>query len=1079
MDSVVLPELPATDSIPTNVIRPPELTPLPIPRPASPNWPRVRGYEVHSIIGAGGMGVVYKARHRNLGRTVALKMLRGTTLADPDVYSRFKAEAEAVARLQHPNIIQVFEFGTVDPAVGEIHPSPFMSLEFVEGGSLTRYTDRPQSPRFAAEMVEKLARAVHSAHRLGVVHRDLKPANVLLTTEGEPKIADFGVAKQLGAERDAGGRFMTQAGTVLGTPEYMAPEQAAGNAPTEALDIYALGVILYHLLTARVPFQGATPAETMTLAQLQDPVSPRRLQPTLPRDLETICLKCLEKEPGKRYGSAAALADDLRRFLGGQTIQARRVRDVEKALRWCRRNPLAAACLAGVIGTFLVAFALVFWSYLRVETALHQEAQQRHAAERKEKAERWERYRANIVATASALQVHNVGSARGTLEDTPEEYRNWEWRHFHSRLDLAQQVLRHDEGTVSGTAITPDGRRAVQVYHEGFAQVWDTAECKKLGRFQLGTAVVQALPTPDGKTLVCAMKDGTLELVAIDTRRQRAVLRGHDIPPHTVLFTADSARIITGSSDDTVRVWDCDSGQLLRVLHPPSGLGGARICPKGHRMVTSSRRCAAVQLWNLDTGAIIAHLPGHESGLREIGFSPEGDRVATVTSFPGNELRLWNVATGELIRELGRHTNTVTQIAFNGDGTRIASCSMDQTIGLWDGTTGKPIAVLKGHNGQVTWVAFNPDGNQLVSGSQDHTVRLWDAVHGTPLAVLNGHTASVYPVAYTADGSQIVSASLDGTIRLWDAQLKDGNGLLRGHKSFVYSVAFHPDGERVASASWDGTVRIWEATTGQQKALLNHGANTIVTAVAFHPNGNLLATRIRGAIVLWDLSSGQELHRWHSHSDHWRDTRLAFSPRGDLLASGCQGGVVRLWDVETRAEAAVLRGHRDEVRDVAFSPDGRWLASVGDVSDRTIRIWDVATKTQVQVLTGHKDCIYAVAFSPDGTRLASSSVDGTARLWDPATWTEITTLKHGTNVYGLAFTPDGTRLACACADNSIRFWDVATHQSVAELRGHGNYVHALAFSPDGTRLASASGDCLVRIWDTMRPQNRARGRQGQ
>ena len=1084
----VPPELPTSDSAATLVISPSCFLPL---HPSGLNWPRVRGYEILSVIGCGGMGIVYKARHRDLHRTVALKMLRGAALTDPEFHERFHVEAEAVARLQHPNIIQVFEIGTVEPLVGEVHPSPFIALEFVDGGSLSRHTDRPQTQKYAAEMVEKLARAVHSAHRLGVVHRDLKPANVLLTHAGEPKIADFGLAKQLGAERDAGGRFHTQAGTVVGTPEYMAPEQATGAPPTPAVDVYALGVILYELLTARVPFHAASPVETMNLLLRQEPVSPRQLQPGLPRDLETICLKCLEKEPGKRYASAQALADDLRRFLDGRAILARRVSGIEKAVRWCRRNPLAAASLAGVVGIFLAAFLLVSRSYIHAEAAFHNAEHQREEAVKKEKAERWERYRANIVATASAFQVYNVGSARLMLEDAPEEHRNWEWRHFQSRLDLAQNVLRADDAEVTSMSIAPNGDRAALFGTGGFARVWDTTDGKEvrtfrnIPEFQVATLATLsqrftlsqgATLSPDGKTIAYRPNVQTIVLWDIETARVRATLRGHDQGIYTMQFTADASRVVS-ADNQTVRVWDAATGQALRVFRPyQSGLSAMDISPDGSRVITEDRIHNAVRLWRLDTGGEIATLAGHEHGLQGVCFNQRGTRVVTNHRFPKNEMKLWNATTGQLIGVLGRHSNKVTGTAFNSDGTRFASCSLDQTVRLWDGVTGQLIATLKGHNGRVNCVAFSPNGKQLVSGSEDHTVRLWDVADGAPLAVLNGHAASVDSVAYSTDGSRITSAAGDGTIRFWDARMGECNGILRGHTSFVYSVALHPDGERVASAGWDGTVRIWDATTGRQTSLLNHGENTIVSSVAIHPAGRLLATRTREFICLWDVESGQELQRWSAPFDIWRDSRLAFSPKGDLLASGCQGGEVRLWDVDTRKEAAVLRGHKDLVCDVTFSPDGKRLATAGGVFDKTIRIWDVAKKEQVQVLEGHKDCVYSLAFSRDGKLLASGSTDGTARLWDAETWREIAMLKHGSNVYGLAFTPDGTRLACACADNSIRLWDMAIYQEVAELRGHKAYVHSIAFSFDGSRLVSGSGDFTVRVWDTVRPQVRARER---
>ena len=1068
-----IPTPPAAESATTLVIPRSGFVPSPVAKHLNPGWPRIRGYEILSVIGSGGMAIVYKALHRDLRRTVAIKMLRGADLADAEYRERFQAEAEAVARLQHPNIIQVFEIGVVESQAGEQQPGPFIALEFVEGGCLNRLTGRPQPPRHAAEMVERLACAVHSAHRLGVVHRDLKPANVLLTREGEPKIADFGLAKQLGSERDAGGRFLTNAGTAVGTPEYMAPEQARGDAPTPAIDIYALGVILYELLTARMPFHGETPIETMDLLQRQEPVSPSQFQPGLPRDLETICLKCLEKDPARRYATADDLAHDLRNFLDNRAIRARRLTRVEKLARWCRHNPLVAISLAGVVGVFLTAFVLVSRSYWRAEAAWREEALQRQEAQRKEQAERWERYRADIVATASALQVYNVSTAQRTLEDAPAQYRNWEWRHYRSRLDLAQRVLRPDLVRGGVTAVARDGSRAVLINVDGYSRAWDTTDGHAAENFRKVTCPhLFPVLSPDGKLLAYAADDNSIVVRDIDTDHVRTVLRGHGDRAHTIHFSADSTRLFTASNDLTMRVWDLATGCALRVLRPfKSALAGGRFSPDGRRVVATDK--TTVCLFDGETGDNIATLHGHEERLQGIWYDRCGDRFVTNEGYPSHRLRLWNAATGKLIRELGRHKNTVTQVEFNADGTRIASSSMDQMLGLWDGLTGEPIATLKGHNGRVNCLAFSPDGTQLVSASEDRTARLWDAVAGAPVAVLNGDTDSITSISFSADGSRIVSVSLN-SVRFWDVKSVANNGILKGHTSYAYHAAFHPDGKRVASVGWDGTLRIWDATTGEQKLVLDHGADRIISSVAIHPDGRTVATRARGAVYLWDLETGRLLHRWSTSSDTWRDTRLAFSPNGELLASGRPDGDVCLWDVNSRKEAALLRGHRDLVGDVAFSPNGRWLASAGSINDKTVRIWDVAKKEQVRILDRHMDWVYALAFSADGSLLASGSVDGAVRLWDTEKWEEVGVLKHSAKVYGLAFSPDGTRIACSCADTAIHFWDVAKRQPVAELRGHGDYVHAIAFSPDGTRLASASGDMNIRIWDTVRPQDRQR-----
>jgi eukaryotic-like serine/threonine-protein kinase len=1067
------PPNPPRDSPATRVVPQFRFVPKPIAFPSEPGLPSVQGYEILSIIGSGGMGIVYKARHRVLQRTVALKTLQGAALADPEFRQRLHAEAEAVARLQHPNIIQVFEIGAVDAQAGELHPSPFIALEFVDGGSLAARTYTPQSPRYAARMVENLARAVHAAHQVGVVHRDLKPANVLLTSEGEPKVADFGVAKQLGGERDARGRFVTRAGTVIGTPEYMAPEQVAGEAPGPAIDIHALGVILYELLTGRVPFQAATAEQTMYLVLTQEPVSPRQLQPTLPRDLDTICLKCLEKAPGQRYESAEALADDLACWTKGLPIRARPIGAVEGTARWARRNPAVAALSAAVVLVALAGLTGIVWKWR--EAQAHAEAADTAAAEARDnaRAERWQRYRTNIVAASIALQSNKVGTARHALENAPEEHRNWEWRHFQHQVDTAKYVLRWPDAVVTKVVITPGGAFVALRDVDNSARVWDVLGRKVVRTFPSARGLANMEFSPDGKTLAFPAPDDSCILQDVATDRM-GVLRGHEKRAFTFRFSLDATRLATLSYDGTCRAWDAVTGkQLLVVGGNEPNITHLDLSADGRRLAEGSN--GEVRVWDVATGRQTALLRGHEHGVSGTVFNRQADRLLTAEGYPGNTVRLWDVATGQQLAVMRGHGNQLKSMAFSPDNTRIATSALDGTARLWDAAGGNPQATLQGHKGWVYRVAFSPDGKRLLTASQDHTVRIWDGFTGEPLAVLRGHAGEVYDAAYTADGAFIVSASRDGTVRVWDAQAEERNGVLRGHTNFVYGVAFHPDGERAASAGWDGTIRIWDATTGMQKALLNQGEKTIVTSVAFHPAGRLLASIGRdSALRLWDVAAGEEVQRWNVATDGWRDTRLAFSRQGDLLAAGSRDGVVHLWDVNRRVEVAALRGHRDVIRDVAFSPDGRWLASAGDGEERIIRIWDVARQAQVQVLEGHTSGVYALAFDDEGRLLASGSTDGTVRLWDAATWREVAVLKHGANVYGVAFTPDGTRLASACADNTIRFWDVGSHEEVAELTGHEAYVHAIAFSRDGARLISGSGDFTVRIWDSVPPLDRAR-----
>jgi serine/threonine-protein kinase len=367
-------------------------------------WPPVPGYEITGELGRGGMAIVYKARQASLQRWVALKMLRSEIGAEDAALARFEREGQALAALQHPHVVQIHE-------VGQYDGRPYVALEYLDGGTLAAASAAtPQPPQAAARLVTTLARAVHGAHERGVVHRDLKPANVLLTADGTPKIADFGLARLVGA----GQTGQTPTGAVLGTPGYMAPEQATatGDEVGVPADVYALGAILYELLTGRAPFVGETPLETLQLVCTQDPLSPGRLRPGLPRDLETICLHCLHKEPGKRYRSARLLAEDLERFLAGEPIRARPVSTWERALKWARRRP-AAAALVAVSGTALVVVAtLIVVSNTRLR-------EQRNLAEAKRAEASAQRGRALALLRTARDAVERMTAAPDRLAPAP------------------------------------------------------------------------------------------------------------------------------------------------------------------------------------------------------------------------------------------------------------------------------------------------------------------------------------------------------------------------------------------------------------------------------------------------------------------------------------------------------------------------------------------------------------------------------------------------------------------------------------------------------------------------------------
>jgi WD40 repeat protein/serine/threonine protein kinase len=974
--------------------------------PAAGGGEVIPGYEVLGELGRGGMGVVYKARQLRLRRLVALKMILAGVHAGADDRQRFLREAEAVAHLQHPNVIQIYE-------IGEHKGLPYLSLEFCAGGSLaSRLHGAPLPAREAAQLIETLARAMHAAHQQQIIHRDLKPANILLTADGRPKITDFGLAKKL----DEHGQ--TRTGDVMGTPSYMAPEQASGQAADvgPATDIYALGALLYELITGRAPFRAATPLDTLRQVVNDDPVPPSRLQPRTPRDLETVCLKCLQKEPRKRYASALELADDLLLFRTGESIRARPVSPWERGVKWARQRPAVAALLALIALTTVLGFAGVTWQWRQAEE------ERRRKADALEEAERLLYFNRIALADREWLTNHTA-RVDDVLDRCPPRLRRWEWNYLH-------HLCHGDVLTLPGSAavaFSPDGRRLASA--EGDA--------------------VHLRDAADGRDLL--------------------VLRGHTSRVKGVAFSGDGRRVASSGDDDTVRVWDADTGaELLTCPGLPDGLGPVAFSPDGRLLAAAAD--SQILLRDAATGQPVRTLAGHTGPVTGLAFAPDGVLLASASW--DQTVRLWDVAAGQEAGTLRGHTGKVTGVAFSPDGKRVVSSAEDESIRLWDVAGRREERSLLGQGGKVTALALSPDGELLASAGgealQPGEVKVWDLLTGQLQRTFRGHNGEVLALAFQPHGDHLASADREA-VKVWDITVDQASRTLGGHNGPLNCVAVSPDGRLLASAGFDGIVRVWEVAGGHDPATLR-GHDGPVAGVAFLGTTGLLASSGYDRTVrVWDLVSGKEVHTLRGHTDWvWS---VAANPAGNRLASGSVDGTVRVWDPAGGTALLTLEGHAGQVTCVAFRPDGKLLASSG--ADRTVRLWDPVTGKEVRTLTGHTTDVSCLAFSPDGKLLASGGGNEDReeiKVWDVDTGRELLAPGGRTaKVMGLAFSRDGRRLASAEMDHTVRLWETTGGQEVLTLRGHREAVYCVVFGPDDGWIASAGRDGTVRLWEAPPP----------
>jgi WD40 repeat protein len=1017
---------------------------------------RLGPYRVLAELGRGGMGIVLLAYDPELQRTVALKVLPPDR-ADERARARFVREARAAAGITHDNVVPVYAVAA--PSDGP----PYLVMQYVDGPTLRERikAEGRLDPHEAARICAQAAEGLAAAHRAGLVHRDIKPANIILDRAQErARIMDFGLAR---ATALPGG--ITQAGTVLGTPEYMSPEQVLEPERVDGrTDVYGLGVTLYEALTGEVPFRGVS---HMVLQQIvsDDPRPPRRLNDKVPRDLETICLKCLHKEPAKRYTDAAALAEDLKRFLAGQPIQARPVGRSERLWRWCRRNPLVASLAAALFLALAGGLAGATSQWLR--------------AEAKAKQLEISLYYNRIALADREIAAHNLGRAEELLQECPESLRGWEWHYLKRRLQVAPVTLpfglRISSGKGFDLAFSPDGRFLAMPGQGKNITVWD-GSTGTTRIFEGHSAPVLRLAfSPDGRFLLSSSDDRSVRLWEKETGKEVRRFEGHHRPVHGVAWNPDGRRLASASFDQTVKLWDATTGDVLFTF-PASFTRNVLVTlafSADGRLLAAPGVDHTVTVWDVATGRDVATLHGHTDQVFSATFSPDGRRLVTA-GWEGS-VKVWDLTTGE--RELRTPRFTVDDlshapwsVALSADGRRLAlaGSSVDATVRVYDVLSGENVFTFRGHSARVVSVAFSPDGRRLVSGSTDKTVRLWDTETGQEVLTLRDHTDLVGHVRFDPSGQRLASASDDGTALVWDATPPEDDRrirTLRGHAGVVYSVAFSPDGQHLASAGGDQTVRIWEATTGREILAL-HGHRGPVNSVAFSLDGRLLASASEDKTVkLWDAQTCVAVFTLPDFPGGVRC--VAFSPDGRHLATSDAAESVQVWDSATgRALFRPLRGHAGYVNFVTFSHDGKLLATSS--VDGTVRLWDATTGQEIQEPYRSTTRIMSMALSPASGLLASGDADQTVTVRETATRCELFRGREHTNyVIAMAFSRDGRRLASA-SWQEVLVWDLSTGRKIQTLRGLAGTIKGVAFSPDGQYLAACGGYKTkgeIKIWD--------------